>query len=96
MGRVGGTVYWRCKKNRGVGKLRKWKIIVLLLLNSLCFGSEFTCYHYDRLDKCVERINTLNKKYKIDSYEIVPAETGGTISGSIKYYNMIVEIEERN
>lgn len=73
----------------------KIKIMVLLLvLNSLCFGSEFICYYYNKFDKCVEKLNGLNKEYKIISYEIVPAETGGGISGSIKYYNMIVEVKK--
>lgn len=67
-------------------------ITLLLLLSSLCFGSEFKYYRYITFEQCIKKLNELNKNYKILSYEIVPAERGGR-SGWINYFNMIIEVE---
>lgn len=69
-------------------------ITLLLLLSSLCFGSEFKYYREATIEQCIRKLNELNRDYKILSYQIVPAENGGS-HGWIEYFNMIIEVEER-
>lgn len=69
-------------------------ITLLLLLSSLCFGSEFKYYREATIEQCTIKLNELNRDYKILSYQIVPAENGGS-RGWIEYFNMIIEVEER-
>lgn len=72
------------------------KVLVLLtLLSSLCFGSEFKSYEGFTFDKCVETLNELNKDFLVLSYKIVPLHIEKNILtiDDTKYFNMIVEVE---
>ena len=75
------------------------KVLVLLfLLTSLCFGSEFKSYEDIYFYECAEILNNLSKDHLILSYKIIPSEfyrdaPYHTIK-SIKSFNMIVEIEK--
>ena len=69
-------------------------ITLLLLLSSLCFSREFKYYHYITFEKCIKKLNELNKNYNILSYQIVPAERGGS-RGWIDYFNIIIEVEPK-
>lgn len=70
-------------------------ITFLLLLSSLCFGSEFKYYKQATLEQCTRKLNELNKFYKIISYQIVPAVGGGMYGNYIEIFNMIIEVEGR-
>lgn len=71
------------------------KILVLLfIINSLSFGSCFKYYKEASIESCVKKLNELSKNYKILSYKIVPAETGGRDYRYIDHFNMIIEVEE--
>lgn len=73
-------------------------LTLLLLLSSLCFGSEFKSYEKIYFYECAEILNNLSKYYLILSYKILPSEfnreKGAYSINSIKNFNMIVEIEK--
>lgn len=72
------------------------KILTLLLvLSSMCFSSTFKYYKEATLESCANKLNELSKTYKIKSYQIIPAQTGGRDIKEIYYYNMIIEIEDK-
>lgn len=66
-------------------------ITFLLLLSSLCFGSEFKYYKQATIEQCSMTLNELSRYYKIISYQIVPSG----VSSWIETYSMIIEVEER-
>lgn len=70
-------------------------LTLLLILSNICFASTFKYYKEATLESCVNKLNELSKTYKIKSYKIVPAQTGGRAIREIYYYNMIIEIENK-
>ena len=70
-------------------------LILLFILNNMCFASAFKYYKEATLESCVNKLNELSKTYKIKSYKIVPPQTGGRDIKEIYYYNMIIEIENK-
>lgn len=63
-------------------------------VHSISFGSFFKYYKEATIVECTNKLNELSKEYKIISYCIVPAVTGGRDQRTIYYFNMIIEVEE--
>lgn len=68
-------------------------LILFFILSNICFANTFKYYEYETIEDCANKLNELSQTYKIISYQIVPAQTGG--NGIKTLYNMVMEVEDK-
>lgn len=70
-------------------------LTLFFILSNICFASAFKYYRYVTIESCVNKLNELSQTYKIISYQIVPAQTGGNDIKELYHYNMVIEVEDK-